>query len=140
MSAKNKIRGYQHEVRVVKELAKYGFNVRRAWGSDGRAMQESHDVDLVATHDVSNVSHRVQCKKVKRLSKVLLSKPVDAYHFMLKDSIPNSYKYTAIRLGAPDKMYLIKSLPKNLTLPDSCSILAVAGNRTPVYYIRRVKS
>ncbi len=62
-----KKKGYQGEVEVVKILSNLGFAVKRAWGSDGRSINEKPDVDVSAVKD--GLNFKVQVKRRKRLPK-----------------------------------------------------------------------
>ena len=51
MGLKNpKQKGYRHEVECVEWAKKHGLNAVRAFGSDGRALGEKSDVDVVITN------------------------------------------------------------------------------------------
>lgn len=45
-----KQKGYRHEVECVDGAKKYGLDAVRAFGSDGRALGEKSDVDVVIVH------------------------------------------------------------------------------------------
>lgn len=48
MASKSKSKGNAYERELVEQLAKAGYKVKRAWGSDGRSMGFTEDVDIVA--------------------------------------------------------------------------------------------
>lgn len=60
-ATRNKARGREFETEVVKLAEARGHPARRAWGSDGRALGLSADVDLT----ISGIP--VQAKRRKRL-------------------------------------------------------------------------
>jgi len=62
-----KRKGYQGEVEVVDILRHLGFEVKRAWGSDGRSINEKSDVDVSAKKD--DLQLKVQVKRRKKLPK-----------------------------------------------------------------------
>jgi len=51
----------------VELLSHLGFAVKRAWGSDGRSINEKSDVDVSAYKDGLNL--KVQVKRRKRIPK-----------------------------------------------------------------------
>jgi hypothetical protein len=64
LNSKAKGTGYENE--LVKKLEKVGFDkVKRAWGSDGRSMGESADVDILAD------GIKIQAKRRKSIPKWL---------------------------------------------------------------------
>jgi hypothetical protein len=64
MNSKAKGTGYENE--LVKKLNNAGFKkVKRAWGSDGRSMGESADVDILADRI------KIQAKRRKTIPKWL---------------------------------------------------------------------
>ena len=64
MNSKAKGTGYENE--LVKKLNNAGFKkVKRAWGSDGRSMGESADVDILAD------KIKIQAKRRKTIPKWL---------------------------------------------------------------------
>lgn len=48
MANKSKRKGYDFEVEIMKELEDEGIASKRGWGSDGRSLGLSPDVDIVA--------------------------------------------------------------------------------------------
>jgi Holliday junction resolvase len=70
MPAKNKVRGNNFELALVNYLNKKGLKAVRAWGSNGRALGYTEDVDVKATY--TNEAGElelllIQCKKRKTL-------------------------------------------------------------------------
>ena len=66
MASKNKAKGNRFENECVKKLQDMGFKkVSRAWGSDGRSLGLTEDVDVVAD-DI-----KIQCKVRKSVPKWL---------------------------------------------------------------------
>lgn len=61
MTAKNKRRGNILEHEVVAAAKEAGLDAVRAWGSDGRALGEHPEVDVMIG------TWKVQCKRRKRL-------------------------------------------------------------------------
>lgn len=61
MPSKNRIRGNALEKEVVKDFKDY--SPKRAWGSDGRALGLSANVDVY----VEDLGLKVQCKRKKKL-------------------------------------------------------------------------
>ena len=61
MTAKNKRRGNILENEVVAAAKEYGLDAVRAWGSDGRALGEHPEVDVMIG------TWKVQCKRRKKL-------------------------------------------------------------------------
>lgn len=66
MPSRNKQRGYEAEVALVKIAQEQGFAARRAWGSDGRAMGEDAKVDVEVESELW------QCKRKKTAPGYLL--------------------------------------------------------------------
>lgn len=60
MPAKNKIRGNKLEYEVVNLARSLGFKAKRAWGSDGRSLGLSKEVDVLMGETT------IQCKRRKR--------------------------------------------------------------------------
>ena len=72
MTAKNKRRGNILEYEVVAAAKEYGLDAQRAWGSDGRALGEHPEVDVMIG------TWTIQCKRRKKLPQWLTpSKHVD---------------------------------------------------------------
>ncbi len=61
MTAKNKRRGNVLEYEVVAAAKAAGYDAVRAWGSDGRALGQHAEVDVMIG------TWKVQCKRRKRL-------------------------------------------------------------------------
>ena len=68
-----KQKGYRHEVECVDGAQKYGLNAVRAFGSDGRALGEKSDVDVVIDHPELNNTDKF--KKLKLQAKSRASFP-----------------------------------------------------------------
>lgn len=66
MTTKNKRRGNILEHEVVAAAEDVGLNAKRAWGSDGRALGEHPEVDVMIG------TWKVQCKRRKRLPQWLI--------------------------------------------------------------------
>lgn len=70
MPSRNKQRGYEAEVALLKVAKEAGFEGRRAWGSDGRAMGMDAKVDV----DIEGKAY--QCKR-KKVAPAYLSDMMD---------------------------------------------------------------
>ena len=70
MPSRNKQRGYEAEVALLKVAQGNGFEGRRAWGSDGRAMGMNAKVDA----EIEGLTY--QCKR-KKLAPAYLSDMMD---------------------------------------------------------------
>lgn len=66
---RNKQRGYEHEAELVKSAEAAGFEARRAWGSNGKALGEAADVDLVIERRAV-FGYRKACIQAKRRKKL----------------------------------------------------------------------
>ena len=62
-------KGYRGEAEVVQILRDLGFNVQRAYGSDGRALGEKSDIDVKATK--GDITLLVQVKRRKKIANYL---------------------------------------------------------------------
>jgi Holliday junction resolvase len=67
MPSKSKRKGNAYETELVKHLQRDGFRAVRAWGSNGKALGESEEVDLVLT-DGNGSRWRVQAKRRARIA------------------------------------------------------------------------
>jgi len=68
MPSKNKSRGNKLETEVVKLFEKYSLLAKRAWGSNGKALGEHEEVDvLLPANKTSERSLKIQCKRKKKL-------------------------------------------------------------------------
>jgi Holliday junction resolvase len=77
MSSKAKRKGNGFEVEVVKVLKQRGFVAERAWGSNGIALGEAPDVDIIVR--LRALKFRLQAKRRARLPQYLTpSETVDA--------------------------------------------------------------
>lgn len=66
MANRSKAKGTGYENELVRKLEDSGFkNVKRAWGSDGRSMGETPDVDILAS------GIKIQAKRRKSIPKWL---------------------------------------------------------------------
>ena len=75
MPSKSKAKGNRFERECVDIAEQHGFNAKRAWGSDGRSIGESPEVDIVIEYLLnSKISKdmKVQCKVRKSIAKYLL--------------------------------------------------------------------
>jgi len=83
LAAKNKARGNRLENKVVKMMQAVGAKAVRAWGSDGRSLGLSQDVDVLMNDTV-----RFQCKMKKKFPKWIgVSETVD-YNIIQTDHKP----------------------------------------------------
>ncbi len=65
MPSKSSRKGYAYERELMEYLNNEGFEVQRAWGSDGRSMGVEPDVDLIAD------GIKIQAKRRKVIPKWL---------------------------------------------------------------------
>tara|TARA_R110002051_G_scaffold874_2_gene4203 strand:+ start:1745 stop:2083 length:339 start_codon:yes stop_codon:yes gene_type:complete len=75
MANKQKAKGTRFENECVSIAEQHGFNSKRAWGSDGRSLGHSSEVDLVINYLLSSETERemkVQCKVRNKIAKYLL--------------------------------------------------------------------
>jgi Holliday junction resolvase len=75
MASKSKAKGNRFERECVDIAEQHGFNAKRAWGSDGRSIGMSPEVDLVINYLLDEDTARemkVQCKVRKSIASYLL--------------------------------------------------------------------
>ena len=75
MASKSKAKGNRFEKECVDIAESHGFNAKRAWGSDGRSLGESPEVDLIIDYLLDQETSRkmkVQCKVRKSIASYLL--------------------------------------------------------------------
>ena len=75
MASKSKAKGNRFERECVDIAEKHGFNAKRAWGSDGRSIGMSPEVDIVIDYLLDEDTSRemkVQCKVRKSIASYLL--------------------------------------------------------------------
>lgn len=65
MPSKSKRKGNAYESELVQQLKDHGIDAVRAWGSNGRALGESEEVDLVFSN---GKKWRVQAKRRAKLA------------------------------------------------------------------------
>lgn len=65
MSANNRRRGFNFERELVNAAKELGLKAKRAWGSNGQALGEHEEVDVVIE------GHKFQCKRRKKLPNYL---------------------------------------------------------------------
>ena len=83
MPSKNSIRGSTFEREIVHKARDKGFRAERAYGSNGRALGESEEVDLLIDR------FRVQAKRRKKLASFLqIPEGADAVVFRQDRSAP----------------------------------------------------
>ena len=61
MPSKSKTKGNSYERELVNQLQDAGYSVKRAWGSDGRSMGYTEDVDILAKKDKKKL--KIQAKR-----------------------------------------------------------------------------
>ncbi len=66
MPSKNKSRGNRFERYVVQRAKEEGFDAERAWGSDGKSLGLTHDVDAVIRTKIE--TWKCQMKKRKSIA------------------------------------------------------------------------
>ena len=75
MASKEKAKGNRFERECVEIAQNYGFNSKRAWGSDGRSIGLDQEVDIVIEYLLSpGISEQMtgQCKVRKKIASYLL--------------------------------------------------------------------
>tara|TARA_R100000458_G_C8176753_1_gene175238 strand:- start:244 stop:582 length:339 start_codon:yes stop_codon:yes gene_type:complete len=75
MASKSKAKGNRFERECVDIAEQHGFNAKRAWGSDGRSIGMSPEVDIVINYLLDEKTSRemkVQCKVRKSIASYLL--------------------------------------------------------------------
>jgi Holliday junction resolvase len=70
MSSKSKRKGNTYESELVKQFEIDGLKAVRAWGSNGKSLGESEEVDVILT-DNRNRRWRIQAKRRAGLPKYL---------------------------------------------------------------------
>jgi Holliday junction resolvase len=63
MPSKSKTKGNTYERELVDRLIKAGFKAKRSWGSDGRSLGLTEDVDILASK--KNKEYKIQAKRRK---------------------------------------------------------------------------
>ena len=87
MANKSKAKGNRFEKECCSVAEEYGFAAKRAWGSDGRSIGESPEVDIVIEYsDVdglfdNSVELDIQCKVRKSIAEYII--PPDDCDFTL---------------------------------------------------------
>ena len=87
MASKSKAKGNRFERECVSIAEQHGFNSKRAWGSDGRSLGLSPEVDIVINYLLDESTSRemkVQCKVRNKIAKYLLP-PEDCDITLLKE-------------------------------------------------------
>ena len=69
MPSKSKTKGNSYERELVNQLQDAGYSVKRAWGSDGRSMGYTEDVDILAKKDKKKL--KIQAKRRRNIPKWL---------------------------------------------------------------------
>ena len=77
MPSPSKAKGNRFEREVVKKAKESGFTAVRAWGSNGAALGEHEEVDLIIGKKSGKVKVQAKCRK-KLASFLLPSEHVDA--------------------------------------------------------------
>jgi Holliday junction resolvase len=75
MASKSKAKGNRFEKECVDIAEQHGFTAKRAWGSDGRSLGLSPEVDIVIDYLLNEENSRdmkVQCKVRKSIASYLL--------------------------------------------------------------------
>lgn len=90
MTAKSKQKGNSFERSIVKDFIKAGWQAKRAYGSNGNALGQHEEVDVLAYQDYENLLDGttftdkllIQCKKRKKIPAFLsLTENVDCVVF-----------------------------------------------------------
>jgi len=79
MSSKSKAKGNRFEKECCALAEDSGFKSKRAWGSDGRSIGKSAEVDIVI--DYKSVSLDIQCKVRNKIAQYII--PPDDCNFTL---------------------------------------------------------
>ena len=75
MASKSKAKGNRFEKECVDIAEQHGFAAKRAWGSDGRSLGMSPEVDIIVDYLLNEDTSRtmkVQCKVRKSIASYLL--------------------------------------------------------------------
>lgn len=100
MTAKNKVRGNNLEREIVKYLGTLGVESKRAWGSNGNAIGQHQEVDILVKDNF-----KLQVKRKKKLPDWLgMTEHVDAVVF--REDGKQKHKYIMLRLEDFVKKYL----------------------------------
>ena len=89
MSSKSKAKGNRFERECVDKLTEMGYDAKRAWGSNGKALGFDEDVDILAD-DI-----KIQCKVRKTVPKWLALGSCDWVLF--KEDRGEIYKITRLK-------------------------------------------
>lgn len=83
MANKSKAKGNRFEKECCSVAEEYGFAAKRAWGSDGRSIGKSPEVDIVIEYsDGTNLGELdIQCKVRKSIAEYII--PPDDCDFTL---------------------------------------------------------
>lgn len=65
MPSKSKTKGNTYERELVNILADNGFKAKRSWGSDGRSLGLTEDVDILATK--KKKTYKIQAKRRRQI-------------------------------------------------------------------------
>ena len=70
MPSKSKAKGNRFERLIVDMTEDSGVKAKRAWGSNGAALGEHEEVDILINQDKNKI--KVQCKTRKRIAKWMI--------------------------------------------------------------------
>lgn len=73
-AVRNKKKGKDFERETVHFFEEKGWAAKRSWGSDGRSLGLTEDVDVVVGHKVGEtfiIKYKIQCKRKQSLPKYL---------------------------------------------------------------------
>lgn len=89
MPSKSKRKGSAFELELVRALEARGLKAEKAWGSNGRALGESEDVDIVF-NDRGGFRWKVQAKRRAALPSYI-KPPPGAHVTMLREDRGQTY-------------------------------------------------
>ena len=81
MASKSKAKGNRFEKECCSIAEEFGFNAKRAWGSDGRSIGKSPEVDIVIGYKVQDFD--IQCKVRNKIAQYIIP-PQDCDFTVLK--------------------------------------------------------
>ena len=81
MASKSKAKGNRFEKECCSIAEEFGFTAKRAWGSDGRSIGKSPEVDIVIGYKVKDFD--IQCKVRNKIAQYIIP-PEDCDFTVLK--------------------------------------------------------
>lgn len=71
MTHPNRRRGNRHEREIVEIAEEFGFDAKRAWGSNGKNLGEVRECDCLAVDKPNDIELRLSAKKRKNIANYL---------------------------------------------------------------------